>query len=125
MNSIKENRFSWRKRLLSFTYAFSGLKKFFSAEHNAWIHLAATFFVLIISIILPVSRMEIIALVFAVGLVWMAELINTAIEKIMDFISVEKREEIRWIKDLSAAAVLIAAMAALAAGCIVFIPKIL
>ena len=60
----------------------------------------------------------------AIGFVWTTEIINTAIEKIMNLISEEQRPEIRIIKDMSAAAVLIAAIAALVTGCIVFIPKL-
>ena len=71
------------------------------------------------------SPVEIIVLVLAVGLVWATELINTVIEKIMDLISVEKNPQIKIIKDMSAAAVLVASITALIIGCIVFIPKIL
>ena len=66
-----------------------------------------------------------IILVFAIGFVWVAELFNTAIEKIMDFISKEQHPKIKLIKDLSAAAVLVAAMVAFITGCIVFIPKLI
>lgn len=124
MNHLKGNKFSWWKRLQSFRYAGEGLKQFFSNEHNAWIHFAATIAVIIVSITLQVSATEVILLVLTTGSVWAMELINTVIEKIMDLISVEKREEIKWIKDLSAAAVLVTAIAALIIGCIVFIPKI-
>jgi diacylglycerol kinase (ATP) len=68
--------------------------------------------------------MEIIALVFAVGFVWVAEMFNTCIEHIMDFISTEKKPAIKFIKDLSAGAVLVAAITALITGSIIFIPKI-
>ena len=122
---MKSNKpFSFIESVRSFKYAFAGIINFFKTEHNALIHLLATIAVLILAIALHVSGMEIIALVFAVGFVWVAELFNTAIEKIMDFISEEQHPKIRVIKDISAAAVLIAAVVALAVGCIVFIPKL-
>ena len=93
-------------------------------EHNARIHLAATVFVLVLTFIFPVSQLEIIALVLSIGFVWAAEIFNTAIEKTMDFISTKKDTRIKVIKDLAAAAVLVAAIVALITGCLIFIPKI-
>ncbi len=79
---------------------------------------------IVLAFVFPVSTREAVALALAVGFVWTAELFNTAIEKIMDFISIEKKPAIKYIKDLAAAAVLVAAMAALITGLIIFIPKI-
>ena len=58
------------------------------------------------------------------AMVWMAELFNTAIEKTMDFISKEAHPQIKLVKDLAAAAVLIAAIAAVLVGALIFIPKL-
>jgi diacylglycerol kinase (ATP) len=119
-----KNKFSIRARVRSFEYAFAGIRDFFEAEHNAILHLVSTAVVICLGVSFRVSVMEWIALVFAIGFVWVAELFNTAIEKIMDFISMEKRSEIKFIKDLSAAAVLVAAITALVTGAVIFIPKI-
>ena len=120
----KKEPFSFKKRGNSFQYAFQGITTFFKQEHNAWIHLAATILVIILSFVFPVSRIEAIALVLTVGFVWVAEIFNTAIEKMMDFISIEQNPKIKTIKDLSAAAVLIAALIAVITGCFIFIPKL-
>lgn len=120
----KDNPFSVNARARSFKYAFEGIAAFFKEEHNARIHLGATVLVIMLSIIFTVSRIELIALVLTVGFVWVAELFNTTIEKMMDFILPEKNDKIKLIKDLSAAAVLIAAFTALVTGCFVFIPKL-
>lgn len=117
--------FSWKARVASFSFAFRGIVAFFRTEHNAWIHGGLTVLVLVLSIVLKISKTEFILLVLAMTPVWMAELFNTAIEKAMDFISIEQHQQIKLVKDLAAAAVLIAAIAALLIGCIVFIPKIL
>ena len=69
--------------------------------------------------------MELLALVIVTGGVWITELINTAIEHIMDMISPEKHPEVKYIKDLAAAAVLMAAIVALTTGSIVLLPKII
>ena len=121
---MKKNRsYSIRARAQSFKYAFEGLAAAFRQQPNMLIHLFATIGVMILAIIFPPSRGEIIALVIVTGFVWTAEIFNTVIEKIMDFISIERQPAIKTIKDLSAAAVLVAAMTALITGGLVFIPK--
>ena len=122
---MKDNKpFSLRARARSFKYAFVGMINFFKAEHNAILHLLATITVLVLAIVFHISGIEIITLILAIGFVWAAELFNTAIEKMMDFISTEQNPKIKLIKDLSAAAVLVAACSAISVGCIVFIPKL-
>ena len=119
-----DNKFSWRQRGNSFGYAFSGLKAVFRTEHNMWIHAALTAVALLLGIWLRISAAEWMSLLIVMTLVWMAELFNTALEKTMDFISKEKHPQIKLVKDLSAAAVLVTAVAALVGGGIIFIPKL-
>ena len=76
------------------------------------------------AIVFNVSKIEMAILLLVAGFVWTAELFNTAIEKIMDFISKERHPEIKFIKDISAAAVLISAIVSLITGAIIFIPKL-
>jgi diacylglycerol kinase (ATP) len=120
----EKEQFSLRARFRSFRYAFSGIAGFLKQEHNSFIHLLATFVVIALAFVFPLSGTEIILLVLVIGLVWITELVNTAIEKIMDFISVERKPQIKFIKDLAAAAVLVASVVALVTGCIIFIPKL-
>jgi diacylglycerol kinase (ATP) len=119
----KNRKFSVGDRLQSFKYAFRGIGAVFAQEHNMIIHFLATIVVIVLCFIFPVSRIEIIAIVLSTGFVWVAEIFNTVIEKIMDFISPQIDPRVKRIKDMSAAAVLLAAVAALVAGCIIFIPK--
>jgi len=116
--------FSFAKRIRSFRFALNGIISFFQEEHNTWIHLFTSFIIVSLIFIVPCSNTEIIMLVFAMGFVWTAEIFNTAIERLADLISKEQNLNIKFIKDLSAAAVLIAAFSALLVGFIVFIPKI-
>lgn len=120
---MKAKEFSFRARADSFRFAINGIKGFFGQEHNAWIHLAATVAVFIAAWWLRLSGTEIILLVIVTGFVWSAEIFNTAIERIMDFISPERQPEVKLIKDLAAAAVLVAAFIAFITGAIIFIPK--
>ena len=121
---MQTEKFSLRKRSQSFGYAFAGIIRFFRTEHNAWIHLTATIGVIVLGIVLGVTAVETAFLVFAIGFVWVAELFNTCIEKIMDFISTEEHPKIKIIKDMAAGAVLLAAITALIIGIAIFIPKI-
>lgn len=121
---MEPQKFSLTKRAFSFYYASAGICRFFKTEHNAWLHMAASIGVIALTIAYPVSGIEAILLVFAIGLVWTAELINTCIEKTMDFITTEKRPQIEVIKDMSAGAVLITACIAVITGLIIFVPKI-
>lgn len=121
---MKDGHFSIKARRKSFGYAFSGIKDFIVSEHNARLHFAATIVVIVMAIVLKVNFIEAILLTMVTGLVWICELINTAIEKMMDFITLEKLPKIKYIKDIAAAAVLVAALVALITGGLIFIPKI-
>jgi len=122
---MKNQKFSIRQRIKSFGFAFNGLKILIHEEHNSWIHLFAVFCVIIAGLFFKISASEWIAVVFAFGFVIAMEIVNSAIENISDFISPEKHDSIKKIKDLSAAAVLISAITALIVGFIIFVPKIL
>lgn len=117
--------FSIRARAKSFQHAFEGMIKLLQQDHNILIHLFVTLAVIVLSIFTKVNKTEVLALVFAIGLVWVAELFNTVIEKIMDLISTQRHSKIKFIKDVSAAAVLIAATTAAITGSVIFIPKII
>jgi diacylglycerol kinase (ATP) len=117
--------FSIRNRIKSFSYALAGIRRFVWQEHNARIHLAATITVIIAAFLLHVSRLESIALILVVGGVWATEMLNTCLEMIADIISPEEHPIIKFIKDLAAGAVLVAAVTAVIVGLIIFIPKII
>jgi diacylglycerol kinase (ATP) len=116
--------FSIRSRIKSFRFAMDGIGAFFQREHNAWLHFMATVAVFTLTALVGVTKNELLALIFAVGFVWVAEMFNTCIERVMDFVSDQRHAEIKFIKDLAAGAVLTAAITALAVGAVVFIPKL-
>ena len=116
--------FSIKRRITSIRIAINGIILFFRQEHNAWIHLLATISAIILGVVLQCSKSEFMMIALVIGFVWTAEIFNTAIEKFADFTSKEYNPKIKFIKDVSAAAVLVAAITALVTGCIIFIPKI-
>jgi diacylglycerol kinase len=122
---MKHEKLSIRKRIRSFGYAFNGLKILIREEPNSRIHLFATICTVTAGILLKVSAIEWIALVFAIGFVLTMEIVNSAIENIADFVSPEKHDMIKKIKDLSAAGVLVSAITAVVIALIVFLPEIL
>ena len=120
---MKDENFSIRARIRSFKFSFEGLAGFFRKEHNAWIHVLATLVVLGVSYWVGVTKTELLAIVFAIGFVWVAEIFNTCIERMMDYISLERHPDIKFIKDLASGAVLVAALTAVVVALIIFIPK--
>lgn len=122
---MSRKKFSWKDRIRSFSYAWAGVKEAFQTEHNTWIHLFLTALAVLLGAVFRITPGEWLALIIVIALVWMAELFNTCIEKIMDFLSREKHPQIKIIKDMAAAAVMIAAIAAVLIACIIFIPKLL
>ncbi len=120
-----ENKFSFGKRLKSFGYALDGLVVFFATQVNAWLHLLAVIGVVIMGWLFDVSNIEWCFLVAAIGLVFVAEILNTSIEFLVNKVSLDHDELAGKVKDLAAAAVLIASIIALIIGLIIFIPKFL
>lgn len=117
--------FSFKARIMSFKHAFNGIAEFFQTEHNALIHLIFAIAAIGLGVWLSVSTLEWIIIIFLIGIVFMAELFNTAIEKLGDSISDDYNESIKKAKDFSAAAVFIAAMTASVIGLIIFIPRLI
>jgi diacylglycerol kinase len=122
---MNEKKFSIRKRLRSFKYAINGLSILLREEHNARIHFFASCCVIFAGFFFRISALEWMAITFAIGFVFSMEIMNSAIENMADFISPEKHLKIKRIKDLSAAGVLVSALAALFIGLIIFIPKLI
>jgi diacylglycerol kinase len=108
----------------SFGFAINGIRYCFKNEFNFRIHFIATLVVLIVSIILSVSITEWMIIIACITSVLMAELFNTAIENLCNIIESNYHPQIKIIKDVSAAAVLIVAIAAAIIGLLIFIPKI-
>ena len=109
-------------RARSFRHAFHGMASIVRTQHNAWIHLLATAGVVALGFYEGLARWEWCMVALAIGLVWVAEALNTAIEFLANEVSREKRELIGQAKDAAAAGVLIAAMCAVVIGLLVFAP---
>jgi diacylglycerol kinase len=106
--------------LKSFGFAFSGIRSFFKLEFNAIIHLLAALVVIIAGLYFEFNQNEWLWIILAISLVVLTELFNTAIEQLCNLISEEKNPQIKIIKDISAAAVLVATIFAIVTAIIIF-----
>jgi len=118
-------KFSFLDRIKSFKYAFTGFSNLIKNEHNARVHLVLTLVVILLGVLLKINSIEWSLIVMAIGMVFIAELLNTAVEKLADFVEPNTNKTIGEIKDYGAAAVLTAALVAIVLGSIVFIPKLI
>jgi len=114
-----------KPRLLSFKYAFAGIRNLLVYEHNSRIHLLVAILVSILGIVLHISPWQWAILAIAIFGVFIAEIFNSAIEKLADVVSPGYHEEIKKVKDYCAAAVLLASMLAVIAGIIIILPEII
>jgi diacylglycerol kinase len=109
----------------SVCHAFAGLVLLFSTERNARIELGAAVLILVLGIWLKLSAIEICIVLLCIGGVIAAEAINSAIERMSDFQHPGIHPDIKSIKDLAAAAVLVMSVISFAAGLIIFAPALM
>lgn len=122
---MKREAFSWRKRWRSFGYAFQGMATLLRDEHNSRIHVCMMAAVIIAGILFGITATEWCIVCICFGMVLMAEAMNSAIEAIADLVMPDRHPLIKKAKDVAAAGVLFTAIAAAAAGLIIFIPYLL
>lgn len=108
----------------SFACAFRGIAALLKSEVHARIHLVATVAVIALGWWFAITPGEWTAVVLAIGLVWVAEALNTAIEYVADLSHPDEHPEVKKLKDLAAAAVLFASIIALVVGLLVFWPRL-
>ena len=109
----------------SFGFAFNGLSFAVGGQRNILIHLCIGSIVIAGGLFFQATPGEWCILVIMISLVLAMEVMNTAVEKLVDFVSPEYHRQAGIIKDLSAGAVLITAFAAVIVGIIIFLPKII
>ena len=125
MTSRKDKKFSARNRLLSFRYAFLGVRTVFRDQHNIRIEAVMAALAVTAGFIFSLSATEWILLLLVIALVLSLEMVNTALEYLVDLASPGRHPVAGKIKDIAAGAVLISAIFSVIIGLILFIPKIL
>lgn len=114
-----------KKLINSFAYAIKGLIYTFRSQLNFKIHCFAGLGAVILGLILGLNQNEWLWIIFSISLVIILELVNTSIEILVDLVSPERQPKAGAIKDIAAAAVLIAALTALIIGLFIFVPKLI
>lgn len=119
-----KKKYSLKRLINSFGYAIRGIYSAFKTEQNLVIHTIVTIIVIALAIYLQVSTIELCILILVIGLVIAFEMMNTAIEYVVDMAMPNIHPLARLAKDISSGAVLVCAIASIIIGLIIFIPKI-
>jgi diacylglycerol kinase (ATP) len=109
-----------RRFLTSLRYAVEGITYCIKTQRNMRIHLVIAVIVLLSGIFLRIDRAEIIMVIMSISLVFICEIINTAVEKAVDIATLEYHPIAKISKDVAAGAVLVAALNSLVVGLLVF-----
>lgn len=121
----KYYRFNPTLFIKSFSYAFEGVHYAIVHNQNLRFHIIIAILVVLASIFFHVTPFEMGILGVMIVLVIASEMINTAIEQMVDLITKEHREEAKIAKDVAAGMVLVAAMGSIIVGILIFVPHIL
>lgn len=115
-------KYDYKKQLRSFGYAWKGIRSCIGKEQNLSFHFIVAAIVIIAGLFFGISPTEWTIIILCIGLVIAMELLNTAIEKLVDMISPKRHPIAGQIKDIAAGAVLICAVTAAIIGIIIFAP---
>ncbi|MEW9107791.1 MAG: diacylglycerol kinase family protein [Cytobacillus gottheilii] len=127
MNSAsKGKKHKWIKAVAkSFSYAAEGLVSAAKTERNLKIHLAVMPLITVSGFIFSISKAEWLVVIIVIGGMIALELMNTAVERVVDLVTDQYHPLAKQAKDIAAAAVLVYAITAIVIGVIIFLPKII
>ncbi len=108
----------------AFLFAAHGIKQFFAHERNAKIQTAIGISAIVLGLTVSISPYQWMFVLFCIALVISLEMINSAIERYCDLVTIDYHPTIKIIKDVAAGAVLVASIISLIIGLIIFIPAI-
>jgi diacylglycerol kinase len=113
-----------RRWLNSARHAVNGIARLLREERNARIEAVLGVLAILLGIITQITALEWLVLFLCIGMVLAAEAFNAAIERLADMHTTEHDERVKALKDMAAGAVLITSIAALAAGIVIFLPRL-
>lgn len=108
----------------AFSCAWQGIRYTFVSQRNLKIHFVFALLAVVLGVLLRISETGWLAVVLCIALVMCLEIVNTAIESVVDLVSPEWHILAKHAKDCAAGAVYLAAFASLVVACIVFLPRI-
>ncbi|MFA7446149.1 MAG: diacylglycerol kinase family protein [Flavobacteriaceae bacterium] len=112
-------------RIKSVKYAVSGACKLLTTEHSIMTQAGIGILITVLGFVFDITKTEWLFQTLAIGLVISVEGLNTAVEKIADFIHPDFHSKIGFIKDIAAGAVFFAAFTAIVVGLIIYVPYFL
>ncbi len=124
MEEFKRDKTFLTGRFKSMGFALKGAIKLITTEHSVMVQSSIGVLMIIAGFYFHISHEEWLIQTLAIGLVLGIEGLNTAVEKVADFIHPEYHERIGFIKDIAAGAVFFAAITAIAIGCLIYIPHV-
>lgn len=113
-----------KRTINSFKYAFNGLIDAYRTEQSVWIYIPVSLLVILAGFLLKISTTEWLIIILILGIILSLELINTALEAVVDLATEKYHPLAKKAKDTVSAAVLVFAITAVIIGLIIFIPKI-
>lgn len=113
-----------KRTINSFKYAFNGLIDAYRTEQSVWIYIPVSLIVILAGFLLKISTFEWLIIILILGIILSLELINTALEAVVDLATEKYHPLAKKAKDTVSAAVLVFAITAVIIGLIIFIPKI-
>lgn len=125
MESNDKKMINQKKLKNSFRYALDGIITAYQEEQNLRIHTIVAMLVIIFGITLRLSVVEFSICLILIGLVLTAEFFNTAVENMVDMITLDKNPYAKKAKDIAAAGVLVFAVTSSIIGLIIFLPKVI
>lgn len=108
----------------SFGYAIHGLVKTFREEQNIQIQSFLAAMAVLLGVIFQIARTDWLFLIFAITLVILMEIVNSAVERVSDILKPRINTYVKEIKDIMAAAVMLASISAVIIGLIIFLPHL-
>jgi diacylglycerol kinase len=114
-----------KKFMRSFKYARAGAQHVLTTQRNIWIHLGIGLLVLLAAVALKLPALELAVIVLTVTVVIVTEMVNTALEELVNLVKPEEHPAAALIKNVAAGAVLAAALGAIFVGLFIFIPRLI
>ncbi|MRH43090.1 diacylglycerol kinase [Aquibacillus halophilus] len=114
-----------KKRQIGISFALKGIKEVIRTEINFKVHLLIALVVIILGLFFQLTSIEWILILLTIGFVLTFEMLNTAIERVLNYLAPEIHPVVGTIKDISAGAVFVAALTSIINGLIIFLPKII
>lgn len=120
-----DNKWKNKNFISALKNSFNGIKYVFTTQRNLKIQVVISIIVILASLFFKISFIEWAVVILIICMVFLAELVNTVVETIVDMITIEYNESAKIAKDISAGAVTLVSITSVIIGLLIFLPSIL